>query len=152
MLDWSTIQTGIVNALRDIPALVVLVGGITTNIFAYEDEYPVRVDVFSAIDQMQPPSVMVVWQGTEPGDFNDARPWKHKFSLILMPDGKIATMAKTIIDGVVTSSGSRFIEHLVVAAVDPSDTPLLQRQTVDIGDSTMQYYEISLSYTEWANQ
>lgn len=151
MLDPSVIQTAIVAKLRAIPTLVTLVGGVATNIDEYPDTWPNKVDTGEAIQSMVPPAIMVFYQGSEPGDFGEARPWKHRFSLVLMASGKVGTLAAGVINGL-DGSGIPFLEQEVLAGLDPAETPIIQRQSLDYGDSVFEYFEILLTYVEQFNR
>jgi hypothetical protein len=67
MIDPSEIITNLVAMLRDVPDLVVEVGGDFERIYAYHDQYPKNASLVHAIHQMPAPSIMAVWQGTQPG-------------------------------------------------------------------------------------
>ena len=83
MIDPSEIVNNLVAMLRDIPDLVTEVGGDATRIYAYHDSYPKNVSLAHAIHQMPAPSIMAVWQGTQPGSFGGVDVWKHQVTLFL---------------------------------------------------------------------
>ena len=83
MIDPSEIVTNLVAMLRDMPALVTEVGGDAARIYAYHDSYPKNISLAHAIHQMPAPSIMAVWQGTQPGSFGGVDVWKHQITLFL---------------------------------------------------------------------
>ena len=58
MIDPSEIVTNLVAMLRDVPDLLVEVGGDPTRIYAYHDQYPKNISLVHAIHTMPAPSIM----------------------------------------------------------------------------------------------
>src|ERR1039457_1309398 len=83
MIDPSELITNLIGTLRDIPDLVVEMGGDAERIYPYHDSYPKNVSLVHAIHAMPAPGLMVVWQGTQPGSFGGVDVWKHQITLFL---------------------------------------------------------------------
>ncbi|HWQ55165.1 MAG TPA: hypothetical protein VN442_15870 [Bryobacteraceae bacterium] len=83
MIDTSVLVNNLVAILRDIPELVVEMGGEESRIYAYHDQYPKNISLTHAIHSMPAPSIMAVWQGTGPGSFGGFDVWKHQVTLFL---------------------------------------------------------------------
>src|SRR5215471_19954499 len=83
MIDTSELVDSLVATLRDIPELVEQMGGDPERIFAYHDQYPKKISLAHALHSMPAPSILVVWQGTQPGSFGGFDVWKHQISLFL---------------------------------------------------------------------
>ena len=102
---------------------------------------------------MASPSIMVVWQGTQPGSFGGVDVWKHQITLFLRAkeetDGDRHRLLPAVsIDhqGRADGGGRSLLEN---ATVHPScyamDLPTIQRQTDAEG---LDYFEVPLSFTE----
>ena len=85
MIDPSTLIDSLVALLRDIPELVMEVGGDPERIYAYHDQYPKKSSLALAIHQMPAPGIMAAWQGTAPGSFGGMDVWKHHVVLYCAP-------------------------------------------------------------------
>ena len=57
MIDPSEIVDALITLLRDIPDLVIEMGGDPERIYAYHDQYPKKVSLTHAIHQMPAPSI-----------------------------------------------------------------------------------------------
>ncbi len=153
MINPAEIADSLVALLRDIPDLVAEMNGEAERIFAYHDQYPKKVSLALAIYQMPAPSVMVVWQGTQPGTFGGNETWKHQFSLLLRaretyegdPPTAYYRLFRVITKGVPTSLGQPMLNATVHPSCHPMDVPSIQRQTDQEG---LDYFEVSVSFTE----
>lgn len=153
MIDPSTLIDSLVTLLRDIPDLVMEVGGDPDRIFAYHDQYPKKSSLALAIHQMPSPSIMVAWQGTAPGNFGGNDVWKHQASLFLRAretfDGDPPTayyrLFRLITKGVPASAGVPMINVTVHPSCYPMDVPSVQRATDAEG---LDYFEVAMSFTE----
>lgn len=153
MINPAELVDSLVAMLRDIPELVAEMGGDEERIFAYHDQYPKRSSLANAIHQMSAPSVMAVWQGTQPGSFGGAEVWKHQITLYLRApetfDGDPPTayyrLFRLITKGVPASAGVPFLNATVHASCHPMDLPLIQRQTDAEG---LDYFEVPITFTE----
>jgi hypothetical protein len=148
VLKPSTILNGIVTKLRDIPELVVLVGGDASRIFAYTDKYPLEVNVSQKISRLEPGSVMVWMQSKAPA--NESGPWKHVVEFVMMPDdgGESEDMEDAIVNGIVTADEMRFEEVEPIDEVDPMQVIVIDRGQIDFTDSTFEYPRIVGSFTQ----
>ena len=111
MIDPSEIVNNLVGMLRDIPALVTEVGGDAARIYAYHDSYPKNISLTHALHQMASPSILVVWQGTQPGAFGGVDVWKHQVTLFLRAKEETTVgtayyrLFRLIVKGVPTAAG-----------------------------------------------
>ncbi|MBI4909915.1 MAG: hypothetical protein HY820_40225 [Acidobacteria bacterium] len=153
MIDPSTLIDSLVALLRDVPDLVMEVGGDPDRIYAYHDQYPKKSSLALAIHQMPSPSIMVAWQGTAPGNFGGNDVWKHQASLFLRAretfDGDPPTayyrLFRLITKGVPESAGVPMINVTVHPSCYPMDVPSVQRATDAEG---LDYFEVNMSFTE----
>ena len=153
MIDASEIVNNLVTMLRDVPALVTEVGNDATRIYAYHDSYPKNVSLAHALHQMASPSIMVVWQGTQPGSFGGVDVWKHQVTMFLRAretfEGDAPTpycrLFRLITKGIPTAAGVEMLNVTVHHSCYPMDLPTIQRQTDAEG---LDYFEVPLSFTE----
>ena len=153
MIDSSVLVDNLVAVLRDIPELVTEMGGDPERIYAYHDQYPKRVSLAHAIHTMPAPSIMAVWQGTQPGSFGGVDVWKHQVTLFLRaketftgdPPTAYYRLFRLITKGVPTAAGVEMLNATVHTSCYPMDLPSIQRQT-DAED--LDYLEVPLSFTE----
>ncbi|MBI4893537.1 MAG: hypothetical protein HY821_23145 [Acidobacteria bacterium] len=153
MIDPSTLIDSLVALLRDVPELLMEVGGDPDRVYAYHDQYPKKSSLALAIHQMPSPSIMAAWQGTTPGSFGGSDVWKHQVSLFLRAretfDGDPPTayyrLFRLIAKGVPESAGVPMINVTVHPSCYPMDVPSIQRATDAEG---LDYFEVSMSFTE----
>jgi hypothetical protein len=153
MIDPSELITNLIGTLRDIPDLVVEMGGDAERIYPYHDSYPKNVSLVHAIHAMPAPGLMVVWQGTQPGSFGGVDVWKHQITLFLRAketfEGDAPTayyqLFRLITKGVPTAAGVEMLNATVHPSCYPMDLPQIQRQTDAEG---LDYFEVPLSFTE----
>ena len=153
MIDPSELITNLIGTLRDIPDLVVEMGGDAERIYPYHDSYPKNVSLVHAIHAMPAPGLMVVWQGTQPGSFGGVDVWKHQITLFLRAketfEGDAPTayyrLFRLITKGVPTAGGVEMLNVTVHESCYPMDLPQIQRQTDAEG---LDYFEVPLSFTE----
>jgi hypothetical protein len=153
VINPAELVDNLVALLRDIPELVVEMGGDEQRIFAYHDQYPKRASLATAIHDMPAPGVMAAWQGTTPGGFGGVDVWKHQVTLYLRAretfDGDPPTayyrLFRLITKGAPTSMGVPMLNATVHGACHPMDLPLIQRQTDAEG---LDYFEVPLTFTE----
>jgi len=153
MIDPSELITNLIGTLRDIPDLVVEMGGDAERIYPYHDSYPKNVSLVHAIHAMPAPGLMVVWQGTQPGSFGGVDVWKHQITIFLRARETFAGDAPTayyllfrlITKGVPTAAGVEMLNVTVHESCYPMDLPQIQRQTDAEG---LDYFEVPLSFTE----
>lgn len=153
MINPAELVDNFVAMLRDIPDLVTEMSGDGERIFAYHDQYPKRSSLAHAIHQMPAPSIMAVWQGTQPGAFGGMDVWKHQVTLFLRVretfDGDPPTayyrLFRLITKGVPVSAGVPMLNATVHPSCYAMDLPLIQRQTDAEG---LDYFEVPVTFTE----
>ena len=153
MIDPAELVDNLVALLRDIPDLVLEMGGLDDHIFAYHDSYPKRASLANAIHTMPAPGIMVVWQGTQPGAFGGMDVWKHQVTLFLRaretfegdPPTAYYRLFRLITKGVPTAEGIAMINVTVHPSCYPMDLPMIQRQTDAEG---LDYFEVPMTFTE----
>lgn len=153
MINPADLVDNFVAMLRDIPDLVAEMSGDDGRIFAYHDQYPKRSSLANAIHQMPAPSIMAVWQGTQPGAFGGMDVWKHQVTLFLRAretfDGDPPTayyrLFRLITKGVPGSAGVPMLNVTVHPSCYAMDLPLIQRQTDAEG---LDYFEVPVTFTE----
>lgn len=153
MIDTSELVDNLVATLRDIPELVDQMGGDPERIVAYHDQYPKKISLVRELHAMPAPSMLVVWQGTQPGSFGGFDVWKHQLSLFLRAresfDGDPPTpyyrMFRLITKGVPTQSGQQMLNTQIHPNCHPMDLPSITRQTDAEG---LDYFEVPITFTE----
>jgi len=151
MIDTSAIVNNLVALLRDIPELVTEMGGDAARIYPYHDSYPKNISLVHAIHNMPAPSIMAVWQGTQPGAFGGVDVWKHQVTLFLRAkeEATVGTayyrLFRLITKGVPTGTGVVMLNATVHPSCYPMDIPMIQRQSDAEG---LDYFEVPLSFTE----
>ena len=153
MIDPSVLIDSLVALLRDIPELVMEVGGDPERIYAYHDQYPKKSSLALAIHQMPAPSIMAAWQGTAPGSFGGMDVWKHHVVLYLRaretfegdPPTAYYLLFRLITKGVPASAGVPMMNATVHSSCYPMDVPSIQRAT---DAEELDYFEVPLSFTE----
>ena len=153
MINPAELVDNLVAMLRDIPDLVIEMGGDPERIFAYHDQYPKRSSLAHAIHQMPAPSIMAVWQGTQPGAFGGMDVWKHQVTLFLRaretfegdPPTAYYRLFRLITKGVPASAGVPMLNATVHPSCYAMDLPMIQRQTDAEG---LDYFEVPITFTE----
>lgn len=153
MIDTSELVDSLVALMRDIPELVTEMGGDASRIYAYHDQYPKRVSLAYAIHQMPAPSILVAWQGSQPGSFGGVDVWKHQVTLYLRaretfdgdPPTAYYTLFRLITKGVPTTTGVPLMNSTIHPACYPMDVPSIQRATDAEG---LDYFEVQMAFTE----
>ncbi|MBS1877713.1 MAG: hypothetical protein JSU00_31165 [Acidobacteria bacterium] len=153
MINPAELVDNLVAMLRDIPDLVMEMGGDPERIFAYHDQYPKRSSLAHAIHQMPAPSIMAVWQGTQPGAFGGMDVWKHQVTLFLRaretfegdPPTAYYRLFRLITKGVPASAGVPMLNATVHPSCYAMDLPMIQRQTDAEG---LDYFEVPITFTE----
>ena len=154
MIDTSVLVDNLVATLRDIPDLLVEMGGDPERIFAYHDQYPRKVSLAHAIHTMPAPSIMAAWQGTAPGSFGGFDVWKHSITLYVRaretsdsdPPTFYYRIFRLVTKGVPTSGDGQPLLNLQIhPSCHPMDLPLIQRQTDAEG---LDYFEVPMTFTE----
>lgn len=153
MINTAELVDNLVALLRDIPELVEEMTGRPERIYAYHDQYPKRSSLALAIHQMPAPSIMAVWNGTEPGSFGGTEVWKHQVKLFLRaketfegdPPTAYSRLFRLIVKGVPASAGVPMVNATVHPSCYPMDLPRTERQTDAEG---LDYFDVPISFTE----
>lgn len=146
MLNAKTVQDGIVARLRDIPALVALVAGDANRIRGLVRKYPTGESFLEAFDDLDPPGILVVWNQTI-SDFNGGQ-YQLEFSIISIPHETycdVDTMQYTIINGIVASTGQKFLHTEPVSDVEIGNFTARIAER-DYGDFVLEYPEILVTF------
>lgn len=143
MLNAKTVQDGIVSRLRDIPALVALVAGDASRIKGIDRTYPTGEAFLEALDALIAPAILVLWNQTN-SDFNGGQ-WQLEFSIIAIPDGDAYALLDTILNGVVTSTGQKFMHTEPVSDVEVGNY-IARIAERDYGEFVLEYPEIVATY------
>lgn len=156
MIAPSTLAGNIVTALRAIPALVTAMGGTATRISAYADTFPQSVQLFQAVQDMPPPGMLVVWNGTEPYGRGLAEVWVHEFAVIVRPKPETSTATGisdiwlNFVDGIPTGmGGQKMLFTEVNSALYRMETPRIRRMSLPINErDSLDYFEITMRFVE----
>lgn len=81
MLKPSLVVDTVVSTLQTIPELVTAMAGDSTRIYAFHFRYGLEKSLTEALNQMIPPSTLVVWSGTIGGNFSGYQIWKHHIDI-----------------------------------------------------------------------
>lgn len=146
MIDPDVLLGNLLTVLRDIPALVALLGNSSSNITSYSPTYPTKVDLASATRKVNPPGILLAWMGTTIGDRSNGI--EHNYSAFLVPNGKVAPVFAALREGVVTTGGEKFKRTCVTANVHPTDVRGCFPRQFLIGEAIYEYFEIPLRITE----
>ncbi len=157
MINPAELVDNFVAMLRDIPDLVTEMSGTDRRIFAYHDQYPKRSSLAHAIHQMPAPSIMAVWQGTQPGAFGGMDVWKHQVTLFLRaratsvddPPSGYYRLFRLIVKGVPASGDQPMLNTTIHDSCYPMDLPLIVRQT---DAEALDYFEVPIQFTEIGDQ
>jgi hypothetical protein len=150
MIDSSEIVNNLIALLRGVPELAAEVGGDSSRIYAYHDQFPSRLSLAQAIHDMPAPSIMAAWMGTAPGSLGGVDVWKHSVILYLRAgEGGGPTayyrLFRLITKGVPASTGVEMLNATVHPSCYPMDLPTIQRQTDAEG---VDYFEVPITFTE----
>lgn len=151
MLAPQTIQEALVAKFQAIPALVALMkDGSASNIFAYIDEWPGRIDLLEAVRNLQEGALLVAHQETGPANLGRMEAWTHRLSCYLKPVGTMSAAWDQIVNGIPTGGdGLPMYLTEVHAKLHRMNTPTLRRQFLPISEVTViDYFEISISFAE----
>ncbi len=155
MINPGTLVDAIVAKLRAIPELVAELGGEASRIRAYHYRYPQQASLARAIYEMESPSILVVWRGTDPGMVGRSEVWKHRFSLYLrsreVGEAEPVTagyyrLVELLTNGVPAGGDG---QRMLYTVIDPSCYPMDVPRLVAAADlEGVDYFEVEFSLTE----
>ena len=152
MLNPSTLVDSIVAKLQSIPEVVTELGELATNIQSYESEYPSSLTITEAVHNQPNPSIIVVWNGSGPGESKRGDAWVHRLSLLCKTQNKYADLFTVIsngIPGASTDDGLNFRRTSIHTSCDPISTLTADRRQLFVNDySAIDYLEISFTLIE----
>lgn len=79
MLNPKLLTNAIVSSLQGITALVAAMNGDASRIQAHHYLYGAEFRIEEALYKLTPPTILVVWEGTQGGNFSGYQIWKHRF-------------------------------------------------------------------------
>jgi hypothetical protein len=150
MLNPSQVLDAVTAALASIPELSAAMtvldasGNPTVRITAYHYLLGADHRLAEAIYSMPAPSILVVWEGTQGGNFNGYAIWKHRIAVYLRMGNAAGatdpvgyeTLWWTICNRPPTGSGVNIRYMSILPALDIMDTPsivhLLDQEQIDI--------------------
>lgn len=154
MTDPNTIATALVTALRSITGLVTAMGGTATRISAYADAFPQSVQLWQAVQDLAPPAMLVVWNGTQPYGRGLSDLWVHEFAVIVRPKPETTTATgisdiwSNFVNGIATG-GLKMLFTEVNSALHRMETPSIRRMSLPINErDSLDYFEITVRFTE----
>jgi hypothetical protein len=163
MLNPKTILAEWVKALQSLPNLVSALGD-ADNIQFYSENKVVfgeqtQNNIRLAILSMPLGSIMIVWQGTEPGRLGNMAVFVHSFSLYLRAPETGAgyeDLFNWIVNDLPNGTGNlRMLHTNIDPLCEPMDfyLPSARRNTVVIAadGSTFEYFEVSVRLIEATN-
>ena len=145
MIDPAILRTAQVEALRGISPLILLLGGDPGNIVEYAEEE--NGDLFNTVFALDPPKLLVVYQGTNPS--SGARTmWQHNFSWIMRVTGSpTAILAAITSESVTGGSGLPFVFDTIHPNYQPMSLPSMRRTVIPISErASKDYWEITTSF------
>lgn len=83
MLNPSLVTDAVAAALRTITALVAAMAEDSARIVAYHYLYGSDEPSVKKIYEMPAPSILVLWEGTQGGNFDGSTIWKHKIAIYI---------------------------------------------------------------------
>jgi hypothetical protein len=146
MIDPDVLLGQLVTALRANADLVALLNGQASAITAYSATYPTKVDLYAAIRDLNPPSILVAWTGTEIGQRSNGI--AHQFAAYLAPRGKVAPMFLALREGTISPSGDKFKRYQLDPMVHFVDVLGCYSRQMIIGEAVFEYYEVPMRITE----
>lgn len=90
------LQFALVAKLRSIPELVMEMDGNAERVQPYVDIYPQNTMLAAAIYNMEPPCVIVSWQGMTPARFGGNELWSHQLTVWVRSGGNVEQPAYSL--------------------------------------------------------
>jgi hypothetical protein len=164
MINAKTIGLEFVAALQSLPNLLAALGGDADNIQYYSENRVVfgqrtQNNTRLAILSMPLGSIMIVWQGSEPGRLGNAQVYTHAYSLYLrapeIDDVGYEDICDWIVNDVPVGGSLKMLHTPIDPNCEPMDfqLPKSQRNTVVISadGTTFEYFEIPVRLIESFN-
>ena len=144
MTDPAILRASIVAALRQISQLIVLLDGDAANVVEYEEEE--NGDLLATVFSLDPPKLLVVYQGTNPTT-SQRTMWQHNFSMILRVSSSPTAILAAIVSGTVAGgSGLPFVFDQIHPAYEPMALPTMRRAVIPVSaQASKDYWEITTS-------
>lgn len=144
MIDPAILRAAQVAALRGLPGVVALLGGLPENVIDYEEEE--NGDLFNTIFALEPPKLLVVYQGTNPT--GGARTmWQHNFSWIVRVAGSPTALLAAITTGTTAGGSIPFVFDSIHPSYQSMTLPSMRRAVIPISDrASKDYWEITTSF------
>ena len=153
MVDPSELIDNLVTKLRAIADLVTEMDGDATRIAAYHDQFPDKSSLAQAVHDMAAPGILIVWNGTGPGNFGRNESWKHQIAAYLRMKAEVPGDAANgyyrlfrLITKGVPAGDSVPMNYLEIhPSFYPMDTPSIERDTDAEG---LDYFRVVMPFTE----
>lgn len=146
MINPETLLAALLATLQDIPELVTAIGG-PANISAYVHNYPSVQNRLLAIQDMEPPQILLAWTGTTIE--NRSRGLSHRFCAYLKPTGSVAAVFMALRSGVVTTGGKKFYLTRVDNSCDFPDVQGCAERIEFLDEhSAIDFHEVPIVLTE----
>lgn len=156
MTNPYSLLDALVDKLRDIPALVALVGT-KEAIQGHRDAYP-GATTTEAIYALQPPAILIIWDGSGPSSAQGREVWQHSFRAIFRCSAEISgapggygLLWDQFVNGVPAGGNQPFFRAAVHESCYPIDTPSISRTFLLTSPETgqgIEYFESRFSLTE----
>lgn len=101
MLNPETVTSTVVDAIRSIPQVVALLDGDAGRIFGHYYHYGRELRLAEAVGKLVPPAILVVWKGTQGGNFDGMTIFKHRLEIYI----RTANMASVTFPTLPTGPG-----------------------------------------------
>lgn len=145
MQDPTTLVTNLVTALQAIPGVVTLLENTAANVVGYSRNYPSRVNFEQAINEMNPPGILVAHLRTTFG-----RHIEHLFAIVLRPKGSPDALFAAIREGVPTGYGNvKFKRAQINPDCLPPHIDQYAPRLIIIGDNSfLEIHELQITMRE----
>lgn len=154
MTNPKAIGDALVTAMRAIPGLVTAMTGLQGQISFYGDSFPQSSQLWQAINDLAPPAMLVVWNGT--ALTGDGRRWLHEFAVIVRAKPETATATgytdiwTAFVNGVPSGYGGQPLQFTeVIAGVFRMEPPSIRRMSIPVNErDSLDYFEITVRFVE----
>lgn len=110
MIDVGELVDDYVAILQGMTGLLTLLDGVGATpgiVYAYQDEYPEKIQIQLAIQQMLPPSIMVAYAGTGRGDLGGIPVASHRLIAYLKAKQNWYDILRLMASGTVAAQGCK---------------------------------------------